>query len=194
MVVLITSNGIIKNRLFRCDYVVTPELVSMFDKVLNESFVGVPLKDINQGFLQTIAASFGEFSLFMPDVLIAILDAASQAMETNITVSGSTNLLFLPGYDLLSARNVLRFLSDNKSVSELLSDNIKGTKVYVGNESGYYELVDSCVITTRYEIGSVTAGAVALVGPVRADYKTLVSQLEFASDCASGLIGELLEV
>ncbi len=194
MVVLITSNGIVKNRLFRCDYVVTPELVSMFDKVLNESFVGVPLKEINQGFLQTIAASFGEFSLFMPDVLIAILDAASQAMETNITVSGSTNLLFLPGYDLLSARNVLRFLSDNKSVSELLSDNIKGTKVYVGNESGYYELVDSCVITTRYEIGSVTAGAVALVGPVRADYKTLVSQLEFASDCASGLIGELLEV
>lgn len=194
MAVLITSTGMVKSRLFRCDFVITPELVSMFDKVLNEHFVGVPLKDINQGYLQTIAALFGEFSLFMPDVLIAILDAAKQAMETNINVSGSTNLLFMPGYDLLAARNVLKFLSDSKSVSDLLNDNVKGTKVYLGNESGYFELADSCVITTRYEIGTVTAGAVALIGPVRADYKNLISQIEYASACASGLIGEILEV
>ena len=194
MAVLITSNGMVKSRLFRCDFVITPELTAMFDKVLNENFVGVPLKEINQGYLQTIAALFGEFSLFMPDVLIAIFDAAKQAMETTINVSGATNLLFLPGYDMMSARNVLKFLADNQSVSDLLCDNIKGTKIYVGKESGCYELTDSSVITTRYEIGSVAAGAIALIGPVRADYKNLVSLIEFASECASTLIGELLEV
>ncbi len=194
MAVLITSNGMVKSRLFRCDFVLTPELIAMFDKALNENFVGVPLKEINQAFLQTVAASFGELSLFMPDVLIAILDAATQAMQTTMTVSGATNLLFLDGYDLMSARNVLKFMSDEKALSGLLSENVKGTKVYIGKESGYYELNDSCVITTRYDIGSVTAGAIALIGPVRADYKNLISQLEYASKCASGLIGELLEV
>ncbi len=194
MVVLITSNGMVKSRLFRCGFVLTPELIAMFDKALNDSFVGVPLKDINQAFLQTVAASFGELSLFLPDVLIAILDATSQAMQTTVSISGATNLLFLPSYDMLSARNVLKFLSDSSSVSQLLNENPKGTKVYVGNESGYYELLDSCVITTRYEIGSVAAGAIAIIGPVRADYKKLIAQLEFASECASGLIGELLEV
>lgn len=194
MAVLITSNGMVKSRLFRCDFVLTPELISMFDKVLNDSFVGMPLKDINQAFLQTVAASFGELSLFMPDVLLAILDAAQQAMQTMVTVSGSTNLLFLPSYDLLCARNVLKFLSDSANVSSLLNENQKGTKVYLGKESGYYELYDSAVITTRYDIGSVAAGAVALIGPVRTNYKTLISQLEYASSYASKLIGELLEV
>ncbi|MBE6824525.1 MAG: heat-inducible transcription repressor HrcA [Ruminococcaceae bacterium] len=194
MVVLITSNGMVKSRLFRCDFVVTPELIAMFDKALNDAFVGVPLKEIDRAFLQSVAASFGELSLFMPDVLIAILDAAKQAMQTTLNVSGSTNLLFLPSYDLLNARNVLRFLSNSEELSSLLEDNVQGTKVYLGKESGYYELKDSAVITTRYEIGGSTAGAIALVGPIRSDYKTLISQLEYASKCASSLIGELLEV
>ncbi len=194
MAVLITSNGMVKSRLFRCDFVLTPELMGMFDKALNERFVGLPLKDITQAFLQTTAASFGELSLFMPDVLIAILDSAKQAMQTTVNVCGSTNLLFLDSYDLISARNVLKFMSDNESLSSLLNDNVKGTRVYLGKESGYYELNDSCVITTPYEIGSVAAGAVALIGPVRADYKKLIAQLEYASKCASCLIGELLEV
>lgn len=194
MAVLITSNGMVKNRLFRCDFVLTPELIAMFDKVLNKSFVGLPLREINQAYLQTIAATFGELSLFMTDVFIAILDAAHQAMQSAITVSGATNLLFLPGYDLFSARNVLKFLSDNDSLATLLDENSKGTRVYLGAESGHRELIDSCVITTTYEIGSVAAGTVALVGPIRANYKKLIPQLEYASKCASDLIGELLEV
>lgn len=194
MVVLITSNGMVKSRLFRCDFVLTPELIAMFDKVINDSFVGLPLREINRAYLQTTATHFGELSLFMTDVLIAILDAAKQAMQTSLTVCGATNLLFLDSYDLLSARNVLKFLSDNERLSSLLDENVMGTKVYLGKESGFFELSDSCAIVTCYEIASVAAGAVALIGPSRADYKTLIPQLEYASKCASDLIGELLEV
>lgn len=194
MAVLITSNGVVKNRLFRVDFVVTPELVALFDKVLNDAFVGVPLKDIDRAFLQSVGASFGELSLFMPDVLLAILDSVKQAMQTTINVSGATNLLFLRGFDMNSARDVLKFLSDSENVSSLINDNAKGTKVIIGKESGYYELFDSAVITTKYNIGSVSAGAIALLGPVRCDYKTLISMIEYASSYASKLIGELLEV
>ena len=194
MAVLITSNGMVKSRLFRVEFVVTPELVSMFDKVLNDAFVGVELKSIDRAFLQTVGASFGELSMFMPDVLFAIMDSVKQAMQQSINVSGATNLLFLPEYDMNSGRNVLKFLNDSENVSTLLSENIKDTKVFLGKESGYYELSQSMVIATGYEIGSVCAGAVALVGPLRADYQKLISMVEYASDYASKLIGELLEV
>jgi heat-inducible transcriptional repressor len=132
--------------------------------------------------------------MFMPDVLFAIMDSVKQAMQQNINVSGATNLLFLPEYDMNSGRNVLKFLNDSENVSTLLSENIKDTKVFLGKESGYYELSQSMVIATGYEIGSVCAGAVALVGPLRADYQKLISMVEYASDYASKLIGELLEV
>lgn len=194
MVVLITSNGMVKSRLFRCDFVLTPELMAMFDRAINDSFVGLPLKQINTVYLQSIAAKFGELSLFMPDVLLAILDASTQAMQKTISVSGSTNLLFIHGYDILTARNVLKLLSNSDSLSEILSDNPKETKVYLGKESGFYELKDSCVITAGYQIGSRSAGSIALLGPQRTDYKSIIPQLEYASEFASTLIGELLEV
>lgn len=194
MAVLITSNGMVKSRLFRVDFVVTPELITLFDKTLNDAFVGIELKSIDKAFLQTAAAKFGELSLFVADALLAILDSVKQAMQVTVNVSGATKLLFLPGFDINSSRDVLKFLSDSENVSSLLNENVAGTKVILGEESGYYELYDSAVITTRYNIGSVSAGAVALIGPVRADYKTLISMIEYASEYSSKLIGELLEV
>lgn len=193
MAVLVTSNGMVKSKLFRCDFVVTPQLTEMFDRALNDKFGGIPLRNIDQAFLQTTAASLGELSLFMPDVLLAVHSAAQEAMQTAVSVSGATNLLFLPGYDVMSARNVLKFLTDEKSLSSLLNENVKDTAVYLGEESGRYELFDSSVITTQYKIGSQNAGAIALVGPVRVDYSALVSLIEFASSCASNFIGEILK-
>lgn len=193
MAVLITSNGMVKSKLFRCEFVLTPELLSMFDKALNEKFSGVKLTDINKVFLQTVAGNLGELTLFMPDVLLAVYEAAQDALIPSVTVCGETNLLFLDGYNLYSARNVLKFLSKTDDISRLLNQNVGDTKIILGDESGRYELCDSSVITTRYEISGEKAGAVALLGPVRVDYKMLVAQIEFASACASKLICELLE-
>lgn len=193
MAVLITSNGMVKSRLFRCDFVLTPELLSMFDKALNEKFSGVMLSQINQVFLQTVAGNMGELTLFIPDVLLAVYEAAKQALLPSVTVCGETNLLFMEDYNLYSARNALKFLSDTNAISSLLAQNSGDTKIFLGEESGRYELSDSSVLTSRYEISGEKAGAVALVGPVRVDYKMLVAQLEFAAACASKLIGEILE-
>ena len=41
MTVVIASNGIIKNQLFRCEFIITPEILEVFDKALNELFDGV---------------------------------------------------------------------------------------------------------------------------------------------------------
>ena len=38
MVILIASNGTIKTKLFRCEFLITPELLGIFDKALNEIF------------------------------------------------------------------------------------------------------------------------------------------------------------
>lgn len=41
MAVLICSNGVVRTRLFRCAFVITPEILGMFDKALNELCAGV---------------------------------------------------------------------------------------------------------------------------------------------------------
>lgn len=191
MAVLVASNGIVKSRLFRCEFVLTPQLLSMFDKAVNEEFAGVKLSDITKGFLQSAASGMGELTLFIPDVLVAIYDAVQSALEINVTVSGQTNLLFSDAYDFNGARNAIRFLGDTKSLSGLLN-NSRANTIYIGDESGIAELKDSAVISARYEIGGSNAGAVAVIAPLRIDYKTILSEVIFAAGCVSRAIGDLL--
>ena len=192
MAVLVTSTGMVKSRLFRCEFVLTPQLLSMFDKAINEQFTGVRLKEITKGFLQTAASAMGELTLFVPDVLIAIYEAVQSALEISVTAAGQTNLLFSDGYDFHSARNVMKFLSDTKRISTLLN-NSRSSKIYLGEESGIRELSTSAVITARYELRGESAGAVAVIAPMRIDYKTVRSEVDHAAECVSKTIGELIE-
>lgn len=192
MAVLVTSTGMVKSRLFRCEFVVTPQLLAMFDKAINEQFTGVRLGDVTKGFLQTAASAMGELTLFVPDVLIAVYEAVQSALEVTVAASGQTNLLFSDGYDFHSARNVMKFLSDTKRISELLN-NSRSSKIWLGEESGCRELCTSAVITARYELNGENAGAVAVIAPMRIDYKTVRSEVDYAAECVSKTIGELIE-
>lgn len=192
MVVLITSTGMVKSQLFRTEFVLTPDMLRVFDEALNKSFAGLPLKDITKAFIQTTALGFGELSFFMPNVLLAIRDAAKEASHISVAESGMTKLLFLNDFDIFSARDILKFLSDKNNVSELLTMNT-GTKVIIGEESGKYELSNSGIVVSRYNLGGSMAGAVAVIGPQRMSYKDIVSATEYVAEKSGELISELLE-
>ena len=192
MVVLITSTGMVKSQLFRTEFVITSDMLRVFDRALNEKFEGLPLKDITQAFIQTTALGFGELSLYMPNVLLAIKDASLEATKISVAESGMTKLLFLKDFDLISARDILKFMSDKNNVSELLTQST-GTKVFIGTESGKYELKNSGMVVSRYTLGGSTAGAVAVIGPLRMNYRDIITATEYVAEKSGELINQLLD-
>lgn len=192
MAVLITSSGMVKSRLFRCDYAVTPEMLNVFDRSLNEALAGRPLSSVNQPFAQTFAASFGELGLLMPDMLTAVMDACDEASGINIYTSGTTRLLYQNGLDLISARNILEFLGDNSESEKLLSNVPDGTNIYIGRENPSPLLRQSSLISARYNIENQPAGTLAVIGSTQTDYKKAVSILEYTAEAVSELISELV--
>ena len=84
MAVVIASSGVIKTKLFRCEFLLTPEILQVFDKALNETFAGVRLASVNRPFVQTAAAGFGELSLFMTSPLMAVMEASEQAARVSV--------------------------------------------------------------------------------------------------------------
>ena len=61
MVVLLTSSGILKNKIFRCDYDLSPDILRVFHKLLNEKIAGIPVASITPAYIQTLAASLGGY-------------------------------------------------------------------------------------------------------------------------------------
>ncbi len=192
MVVLITSTGMVKSRLFRCDYDITPEMLNVFDRSLNEALAGRPLSSVNQPFAQTFAASFGELGLLMPDMLNAVMDACCEASGINIYTSGTTRLLYQAEPDLISVRNILEFLGSDDECKKLLGNVPDGTNIYIGRENPSPLLKKSSLISARYTIENEPAGTLALIGAERFDYKKAVSVIDFTAETVSELISDLV--
>lgn len=192
MVVLITSSGMVKSRLFRCDYAITPEMLNVFDRSLNEQLAGQRLSYVNRPFAQTFAASFGELGLLMPDMLTAVMDACREALGMNVYVSGSTKLLYQSDFSLATARGVLEFLGDTNARDNYLKSLPEGVSVYIGKENSPVLLRRSAVVAARYMIENQPAGAIAVIGSLRLDYSTAVPTLEYIAKVVGELIGELI--
>lgn len=194
MVVLVTSTGMVKSRLFRCEFVLNDEILQVFEKALNEKLAGLQLSQLTQPLVQTIAASFGELSLLMPSVLTAIKETADTASKVNISLSGQTKLLFTPHIEFDTARNVVAFLNRGDNVSRLFSNVGLGINIFIGRENNFPELFNSSVVAVRYEIENQPAGVIGVLGPVRMDYGNISSVLEYTAQSVSGFLSEIIRV
>ena len=193
MAIVVTTAGDVKSSLFRTSFIVTEEITEMFDLTLNRALGGVPLSEITRGFMETLAASFKELALFLPEVLIVIMEIAEKAQVTELCISGTAKLLFMPELDSVSSRGAISFLTDTKSVARLLGKS-KENRIYMGRESGYPELSGVSAITLRYTIGGMPAGSIALFTPLRSDYPQLISLVKYTAEIVSSLIDELVDI
>lgn len=193
MVILIASNGTIKTRLFRCEFLITPELLEVFDKALNEIFSGIKLSSVNQPFIQTAAVRFGELSLLMPSALMAIKDAAEQACTVSVCQSGRGKLVFASDVSFQSARRVVEFLTNEHDLAATLEKSPQHTAVLIGKENSRVELASHSLISTRYAIEGNPSGVLALITPLRTDYARNISILECVAECAGELIEEIIK-
>lgn len=190
MAVLVTSSGTVKSGLFRCDFVITLDMLSVFDKALNEKLSGCPLEELTAPFMQTVAASFGELALFMPSVLTVILKLAEEALSVKTEVAGKMNLLYNP-QDMQSGINALRFLN-SPQLAKLLVNKSRNSNVLVGAEIGIPELKGVSVLMSGYEISGTKAGVLAVIGPKRMDYSANLAVLDCVASAGSALINELV--
>ena len=192
MAVLITSTGMVRTRLFRCDFVVNDEVLSLFDNALNDKLLGTMLVDVTPAFIQSAAISLGELSMIVPNALIAIHDAAKDASTTNIALEGQSKLLFLPEFSFESARQTVDFLNRTNDITKLLNEGDEPTRVLIGEETKIPELSEASVIISKYNVSDVCSGAIAVIGPTRMNYSKTIANTEYLADTVGTMLSGIL--
>lgn len=194
MVVLVTTTGMVKSKLFRLNFVVTSEITEVLQKILNKALSGVPLCEMTKPFMQTVASAFPDLMLLTPSALVAIMDIARQAQEIEICTAGQSRLLFMPDVSLSAARGIISFTQNGEQTSKLLLSAKSGLRILIGAECGTPELMHSTVITARYEIAGKAAGSVALFGPARMDYAQAAGAVAYVSRSIGKLLDEMVDI
>lgn len=192
MLILLNSAGAMQSRVFHCDFDLTSELVRMFFRVFNEKLAGKDVSEVTPALLQSMAVSLGQMYVLVGAPLRALLEAARDAMQTDLYLNGQMNLLFYPELELGGARRVMDFLERREDVVSLLRCKPGCVTVLIGRESGRPELSDSAVAVSRYQVNGQDAGAIAAIGPVRMDYAKLTVILRYLSDETGNMLTMLM--
>ena len=203
VILLILSNGMIKNRVCRVDFTLTPKIVEFFQNFANGMLGGKSVNQISQSFIHSVSLSLDEYTEVFTPLLAAIYDLCREASEGPIYRSGTSNLL---EYEELRriANQLFRVINSREGVMELLGrgrDGVQdffdrdreGVRVSIGKENQKMELADSSVIISRYPIGDDSEGAIGLIGPIRMDYAHLIPHLEYFSQMLGKLLSDTLE-
>lgn len=193
MVILMTSSGTMKSRVFHCDFDITPEILRVFFRVLNEKLVGLPVSAVTPALIQSLAASLGEMSMLMSSALMAVLDVAQGSMQAGICLDGEMNLLFYHELSQSGVRRIMDFLSRPQELSRLLMQQANSLRVMIGKETNQPELSESSVVVSRYFIGGKDAGAIAIIGPTRMNYGKIISNIEYLSGSVGRMLTELMD-
>lgn len=193
VILLIASNGMVKNKVCRVDFLLTPKILEFFQNFANRHLSGRSINDISASYLNSVAFGMGDeyMDIFTP-LLSAIFDLCRECSDGQIYRGGAANLL--EHEELRQVANQLfRVINSREAVMELIDRGDEGIRVLVGKENPNSAFAGSSVVICKYRIGQDNTGAMGLIGPIRMDYARLIPHLEYFSQTLGRLLGETLE-
>ncbi len=192
MMVLLTSNGILKSRLCRLETPLDSRILESFYNIAESTLVGRQASEISVAAMQTVAASLGSDVLSMFPMLAAVCELAQSTAQTQIMLEGQSNLLASGEYGD-SALELMNFLHREEPLSRVINSSKGEMNVTIGRENIYRQLEHSSVILAKYNVRGQDAGSIGLIGPTRMDYETIIPNVRFLTDLVGRLIEQALE-
>ncbi len=193
MTVLITSTGSVKTKLFRCDFMITPEVLEGFEQTVNDRFDGLLVTGVTPAFMQSTAAALGEMSILMSNALLSVHDVAKDAAAANVAIKGQSNLFTMPELASADGKKVMELLGHSGELAKLLSAAGTKASVMIGSESNNPAFANLSIIASHYTAAPECTGALALIGPVRMDYPKVISSLEYTAEAVGAMLMGLIE-
>ncbi len=193
MAVLITSTGLIKTKLFKCDYVITPDIVNIYETIFNRDMEGLPVRQVTPAYVQTQAVNMGEIAMLVPSVLAAIMDACGEVGGFSMTVAGRANLIDREE-DIDIVRGLTRLLHSDEELESLMLRLRSGKQILIGSDTGNEALINHSFIAQPYTIEPASGGFITAILPMRCDYAYASSVLEYTAECVGRLIREILMI
>lgn len=182
LLVLVTENGQVFNRQIDFDAEVESVDLAYVQNFLNEVLVGATVQDLERGLGYAQAEAL--YNPLLRLVLDEVLSCLQESEQLRTHRLGVSSLLAKPEFSHAEQLlPVMQLLEDDTVLLHILDDAAQGDgdpTVRIGRENGASELSGVSVVASRYGRGSA-AGVVAVIGPTRMDYSTVIQAVRAAS-------------
>ncbi len=188
MVILISSFGLIKNRICRVNENIENKDLEFFDNIISENLVDRDLNSIDAFVLQRLLDLSSNRNENLVPLMLTVFELVKESLGGEVSVDGRANLFSYKDYGD-TIYDLIDFLDMDDKLFKLIDfPSNEDLHISIGSESRIPQLTDSSVIVTSYHVGSFNSGRLGILGPIKINYSDAVASVKYMGK----LLGEFL--
>ena len=185
VILLITSNGSIKNKACRLEFDLSHEQLEFFTHYIEENLNGVSVEQLSEEMFDKMVAAVSAYMVSLSPLVKGICELSEDLRQQELTLSGSEKLLSCEELDKME---VVRFIEHKNQLSDMREDTFSGIQVKFGSESDSFAIGNSSLIVSKYRKDGKEAGSLGVIGPMRVDYKKIIPYVDYLTQKISYLM------
>lgn len=185
VLLMIASNGKIKNRTCRVEIDLTQEHLDYFSNFLRENLEGVPIDSLSDEMLEKLETAMGTYLLTLSPLVRGVFDMTREFAQRDVNVSGVGNLLQCREFD---QSEIVSFIDHRNDLRKFVDDSFSGIHVLFSDEDENFIIGNSSMISSNFLKNGKVAGHLGLIGPMRIDYKKVIPYVEYFAEKISEML------
>jgi len=191
LLILVTPEGDVQNRILLTEKRYTPSELVEAANILNQHYAGLTFEEIRRRIREELKQLTADMTRLMTAALEAGSQAASESSE-EVVISGEANLLDSQDLssNMVNLRKLFELFDRRTGLLQLLeiSHRAQGVQIFIGGEAGVAPLDECSVITAPYEVDGRIVGTVGVIGPTRMAYERIIPIVDITAKLLSSLL------
>ncbi|MEO5336573.1 MAG: heat-inducible transcriptional repressor HrcA [Magnetospirillum sp. WYHS-4] len=194
LVVMVTENGVVENRIIETPPGLPPSALVQASNFLSARLVGRTLAEAQDEIVRELRDHRAQLDELTAKVVATGLATwAGDPKEGSLIVRGQANLLGDIGAlaDLEQIRGLFAALETKESVLKLLSlaDSAEGVQIFIGADSQLFGVAGCSAIVGPYrDARNRVVGAIGVIGPTRMNYARIIPMVDYTAQVIGRLI------
>ena len=191
LLILVTPEGDVQNRIIFTGKPYTPSELTEAANILNQHYAGLTFDEVRKRIQDELKRLREDMTQLMNAALEAGSQAASESAE-EVVISGESNLLDIQDLssNMASLRKLFDLFERKTGLLQLLdiSSRAHGVQIFIGGESGLVPLDECSVVTAPYEVDGQIVGTVGVIGPTRMAYERVIPIVDITAKLLSSAL------
>jgi heat-inducible transcriptional repressor len=190
LVILVSPDGDVQNRIIHTQSEFTQSQLQEASNFLNAHYAGLTLDEVRQRLKGEVETLRSEIAALM---IKAVEPDANQTDETDdVLVAGERNLLSVNEFsrDMGNLRKMFDLFEHKTQLMRLLdvSSQAEGVRIFIGGESQVVPYEELSVVSAPYEVDGQVVGTLGVIGPQRMHYDKMIQIVDITSKLVSNAL------
>jgi len=189
LLILVTPDGDVQNRIILTDRDYKPSELVEAANYLNAQFAGLSFYAVQERLRQELRGLKADIAALMEAAVKAGTETSNA--DAGVVISGERRLLMGDlSSDMDKLKRLFGIFEERTSLLQLLdvSSRADGVQIFIGGESDLVPMEDMTVITAPYNVDGKIVGTLGVIGPTRMAYERVIPIVDVTAKLLSSAL------